>query len=295
MALLELEGISKAFGEGASRHQVLDGVNLSVKEGEFLVIVGFSGSGKTTLLSLLAGLTTPDTGRIQLAGKEIRGPGTDRGVVFQQYSLLPWLSVAENIRLAVDQVSPDWPAEQRKAHVDRMISLVNLSHAHDRRPHELSGGMRQRVAVARALAMNPKILLLDEPFGALDALTRSTLQSELARIWQSDSKTVVMITNDVDEAILLGDRIVPLTAKGKLAEPIAVELPRPREHAALNHDARFKALRRQITDVLVASAEHSTGSGGKVAPLPAIQPDHALGRRPRGWFAGGLARAGGAR
>jgi nitrate/nitrite transport system ATP-binding protein len=251
--LVELRGVSKGFGAGAARVEVLQDVDLQVAQGEFVAIVGYSGAGKTTLLSMIAGLTRPDAGRALLGGREIAGPGPDRGVVFQSYSLLPWLSVYENVALGVDQVFAHWPAERRRAHVLRYVELVSLTAARDKRPAELSGGMRQRVSVARALATDPAVLLLDEPFSALDALTRATLQDELEAIWDRDRKTVVMVTNDVDEALLLADRIVPLTVGpgATLGPPVAVDLPRPRDRRALNHDPRFKQVRRRVLDFLL--------------------------------------------
>ena len=186
MAYLELNNVSKGFG-GAP---VLKDVNLTVEQGEFVAIVGFSGAGKTTLVSLIAGLIRPSEGKIMLNGAEITAPGPDRGIVFQNYSLLPWLSVFENILLAVEAVHPDWPANRRREHVEKYIAMVNLTPARDKRPGELSGGMRQRVSVARALAMDPQILLLDEPLSALDALTRATLQDEISRIREETHKTV---------------------------------------------------------------------------------------------------------
>ena len=208
MAYLELKNVSKDFG-GAP---VLKDINLSVEKGEFVAIVGFSGAGKTTLISLIAGLLKPSSGSLTLNDLEITEPGPDRGIVFQNYSLLPWLTVFENILLAVESVNPNWTADKRKEHVEKYIAMVNLTPARDKKPGELSGGMRQRVSVARALAMDPQILLLDEPLSALDALTRATLQDEISRIWSEDKKTVVMITNDPDEGIYLADRIIPLTA-----------------------------------------------------------------------------------
>jgi nitrate/nitrite transport system ATP-binding protein len=178
MALLEISGLSKSYGDGAQRTDVLHDVNLSIEAGEFVAIVGFSGSGKTTLISLIAGLLEPDAGEIRA--------GPDRGVVFQSYSLMPWLTVEGNIALAVDAVYPQWTQEQRREHVARHIELVGLSHAARRRPAQLSGGMRQRVAVARALATNPEILLLDEPLSALDALTRARLQDEIEALWRTE-------------------------------------------------------------------------------------------------------------
>ncbi|HYQ41542.1 MAG TPA: ABC transporter ATP-binding protein [Polyangiaceae bacterium] len=253
---VELSSVSKGFASASGRVSVLENVNLQVAEGEFVAIVGYSGSGKTTLVSLLAGLLRPDTGSVNVAGKPVLGPGPDRGVVFQNYSLLPWLTVFENIHLAVEQVfSRDTDAAKR-ARTERYIQLVNLSHAKDRKPGQLSGGMRQRVSVARALAMDPKVLLLDEPLGALDALTRATLQTEISRIWQADRKTVVMITNDVDEAILLADRIIPLSAgpSATLGPAVSVEIERPRDRKALNHHPDFKHVRSRVIEYLLGSA-----------------------------------------
>src|SRR3954463_10282613 len=212
MAFLELKNVSKTYGAGGTRAEVLRDINLSIEKGEFVAIVGYSGAGKTTLLSLIAGLSHPDSGTLTLNDLEITEPGPDRGVVFQNYSLLPWLTVYENILLAVDQVFPNWAEAKKIEHTEKYIAMVNLTPAREKRPSELSGGMRQRVSVARALAMDPQILLLDEPLSALDALTRATLQDEISRIWQENKKTVVLITNDVDEGILLADRIIPLTA-----------------------------------------------------------------------------------
>jgi nitrate/nitrite transport system ATP-binding protein len=256
MAFLELLGIAKGFGSGASRLEVLRDVSLSVERGEFVAVVGYSGSGKTTLLSLVAGLLRPDAGSVRLDGRPVEEPGLDRGVVFQSYSLLPWLTVRENVALAVDQAFAAWPRERRQAHVERNIARVNLTAARDKRPAALSGGMRQRVAVARALALDPMVLLLDEPFGALDALTRATLQDELEALWERDQKTVVLVTNDVDEAVLLADRIVPMTEgpAATLGPSIEVALERPRDRKAVNHDARFKEVRGRVISYLLGPA-----------------------------------------
>src|SRR5258708_6624445 len=210
MAILELKSVSKSFGSGAERTRVLDNVSLKVEEGEFVAMVGFSGSGKTTLINLMAGLAAPDSGEILFRGEPVAEPGPERGVVFQSYSLMPWLSVEGNVALAVDAVFDKCGRHERSDRVSRYIDMVGLSHAADRKPAELSGGMRQRVAVARALATSPEMLLLDEPLSALDALTRAKLQTEIEAIWSKEKKTVVLITNDVDEAILLADRIIPL-------------------------------------------------------------------------------------
>ncbi|MGH8674052.1 MAG: ABC transporter ATP-binding protein, partial [Burkholderiales bacterium] len=253
LAALELRGVAKGYGSGSARTEVLRDVNLSIAEGEFVAIVGFSGSGKTTLVSLLAGLTKADAGEVLKGGQPVRGPGPDRGVVFQSYSLMPWLSVSENIALAVNCVFGGLPKAERRKRVAHYVHMVGLSAAAYKRPAELSGGMRQRVAVARALAANPDVLLLDEPLSALDALTRANLQDEIARIRSEEKKTVLLITNDVDEALILADRIIPLDPgpRASLGPSFAVDLPRPRDRRTLNHDRRFKELRRTVTQYLI--------------------------------------------
>ncbi|WP_437581515.1 ABC transporter ATP-binding protein [Sorangium sp. So ce887] len=253
MALLELRNVGKSYGAGVTRTEVLRDIDLEIEKGEFVAVVGYSGAGKTTLMSLIAGLLQPDTGVVTLNGKAVEGPGPDRGVIFQNYSLLPWLSVYENIYLAVDQIFSSWPAEKKREHTERYIAMVKLTPARDKKPAQLSGGMRQRVSVARALAMEPEVLLMDEPLGALDALTRATLQDEIARIWRATRKTVLLITNDVDEGILLADRIVPLS-KGPgatLGPGVIVDLERPRDRKALNHDPRFKEIRGAVINYLL--------------------------------------------
>jgi len=258
MAFLELRGVGKSYGKGADRLEVLKDINLDVREGEFLAIVGYSGAGKTTLMSMIAGLLFPDTGTLQLDGKPITGPGADRGMVFQNYSLLPWMTAYENVALAVDQVFSDWSAEKRRDCVERHLDLVKLLPAAKKRPHELSGGMRQRVSVARALAMNPRILLMDEPFGALDALTRGNLQTELERIFQTEKKTAILITNDVDEALLLADRVIPLSAGPSATFGPAVEIPvaRPRDRAELGRNPLLRSVRNSLITYLL-------GPGGR--------------------------------
>jgi nitrate/nitrite transport system ATP-binding protein len=271
MAFLELKNVSKSF----DGHSVLSNVNLSIAEGEFVAIVGYSGQGKTTLISMIAGLTKPDSGEVSLEGKIVAGPGPDRGLVFQNYSLLPWLTVYENIALAVDQVFAGWDSDKRRAHVDKYITMVKLSHAKDRLPKQLSGGMRQRVSVARTLAINPRILLLDEPLGALDALTRATLQDEIANIWQTERKTVILITNSVDEALLLADRIIPLTIGpgATLGEAVPVKLERPRDRTALNHDPEFKRLRALVTNQLLGFNAARKTSVTKKLIRPELLPE----------------------
>ena len=269
MAILELKGVSKSFprhGPGKSQSgkvEVLRDINLSIRENEFVCIVGRSGAGKTTLISLIAGLIEADSGSILLEGRPIDGPGPDRGVIFQNYSLLPWLSVFENVYLAVDAVAPNLSSAEKRQRTESYIHLVNLGAAMNKVPRELSGGMRQRVAVARGLAMEPRVLLLDEPFSALDALTRGTLQEELARIWTETRKTVVMITNDIDEAILLADTIYTLTAApgATLGPAIIVDAAHPRGRMQLSGLASCQKARRETLKALTPSkADHGRAS-----------------------------------
>lgn len=275
MAFLELKNVSKYYGEGSNKTEVLKNINLTVEEGEFICIIGFSGSGKTTLISLLEGLIKPDEGQILLNGKEIKGPGPDRGIVFQNYSILPWRTVLGNVCLAVKEAFPTWSKIQIEEHSKKYIEMVNLTPAIEKVPAELSGGMRQRVSVARALAMNPKMLLLDEPLSALDALTRGTLQKEIEKIWNADKKTVVMITNDVDEGMLLADRIIPLTQGpgATLGREFKIHIARPRDKTALNHDEEFKHIRNEITRYLIKmNSDSKQESSSGVLTLPDIKP-----------------------
>lgn len=279
MSICEIKGLCKSYGSGANATHVLDNINLKIDEGEFVAIVGFSGSGKTTLISSIAGLVKPDAGEILFRGQKIDGPGPERGVVFQSYSLMPWLTVYGNIALAVNAVHSRWSKAQRHAHILNYIKMVGLSHAVDRRPAELSGGMRQRVAVARALAMQPQLILLDEPLSALDALTRAKLQDEIESISQQEKKTIVLITNDVDEAILLADRIIPLNPgpKATLGPEFKVNIPRPRDRTAMNHDEEFKYLRREITQYLMRVGMEKAAADDK-RELPDILPKTAKTR-----------------
>ena len=280
MALLEITNVQKGYGACSS--PVLKDINLKIEEGEFVAIVGYSGVGKTTLISLLAGLIRPDSGTITLNGVQIKEPGPDRGVVFQNYSLLPWLTVYENIALAVSEVFPGWKPDQIRAQVEKYIAMVNLTPARDKFPRELSGGMRQRVSVARALSIEPKVLLLDEPLSALDALTRATLQDEISRIWLEDRRTVVLITNDVDEGVLLADRIIPLTAgpSATLGPSIEVDIPRPRDRKAVNHDLNFKRIRKCVIDYLLAEGAKKHATVTKKLVLPEIEPEDLSVPRP---------------
>lgn len=274
MSILRLENVYKGFGQGTKRVEVLNSIDLDVQEGEFVAILGFSGTGKSTLMNLMAGLETPDSGSVTFRGQPIIGPGPERGLVFQSYSLMPWLTVGGNVGLAVDAVFPKLSRAERQVKIDRYVDMVGLSHATARRPAELSGGMRQRVSVARALAMNPEVLLLDEPLSALDALTRANLADEILDIWETDRKTCVLITNDVDEAILLADRIIPLNPDGTLGEPVAVTIPRPRDRSEMNDDLTFKMLRAQVTKYLM-----DMGVAAKVEDsrqLPNVTPIHSI-------------------
>ncbi|MBH0113948.1 ABC transporter ATP-binding protein [Novosphingobium sp. YJ-S2-02] len=273
--ILSLKGVTKSYtGQSGAVTNVLDGIDLDVEEGEFIAILGFSGAGKTTLISTVAGLVEPDAGEIRLRGAPIDGPGKDRGLVFQSYSLFPWLTVEKNVALAVDAVHKDRSKAERAALVRQKVELVGLGHAMDRKPAQLSGGMRQRVSVARALAMEPEILLLDEPLSALDALTRAKLQDEIERIRKEEKRTIILVTNDVDEALLLADRVAVLTPApaARIGQVFTVDVPRPREREAVNDDAHFQALRREIVGYLGALNEAGSSVGDSSVALPDVVP-----------------------
>ncbi len=281
--LIELRGVAKGYGSGASRIEVLRDINLKLREGEFLAVCGFSGSGKTTLAKMIAGLIRPDAGELLMEGRPITGPGQERGLVFQNYSLLPWLTVRGNIALSVDRVFAGGSRAERRDQVERFIELVGLSHAAHRHPHELSGGMRQRVSLARTLATKPKVLVLDEPLSALDALTRGVMQEEILRIWEEERQTCLMITNDVDEAILVADRIVPLNPgpAASLGPVFSVQLPRPRDKTALNHNATFKSLRNAVTNYLIAVRQKARADSADAVASPALQLPELMPRMAR--------------
>ena len=280
MAFLELKGVSKRFGS----NEVLRDIDLSIEKGEFVAIVGFSGSGKTTLISMIAGLLRPDSGELLLNDLEITAPGPDRGVVFQNYSLLPWLTAFENVFLAVEQAFPNWSTAKKRQHTEKHLELVHLLPARDKKPAELSGGMRQRVSVARALALDPQILLLDEPLSALDALTRATLQDEISRIREATHKTVVMITNDPDEGIYLADRLIPLTSGpgATLGPSFKINIPHPRDRKTLPHEPQFKKMRRDICDFLLNCRREQHQLVTRKLVLPAIEPEDLSLPRPMG-------------
>ena len=246
-----IEGIGMTFETRKGDFVALERIDLTVKKGEFVSLIGHSGCGKSTLLNLVAGLLRPTEGGILLAEREIAGPGPDRGVVFQNHSLLPWLTCFDNVYLAVERVFPE-KKNLLKERTHTALAMVGLTHAEAKYPHELSGGMKQRVGIARALAIEPKMLLLDEPFGALDALTRANLQDELMRIVENTKATVLMVTHDVDEAVLLSDRIVMMTngPAARIGGVLDVDLPRPRERLALAGERRYIELRTTVMDFL---------------------------------------------
>jgi nitrate/nitrite transport system ATP-binding protein len=254
-AFLHIDGVSKSFARGSSRSDVLTDIHLKIDQGEFVAIIGHSGCGKSTLLNIVAGLLDISSGAVLLENKEVNEPGPDRAVVFQNHSLLPWLTVYDNVRLAVDKVfSSTKSRTERDAWTMHNLELVQMAHAKDKRPMEISGGMKQRVGIARALAMQPKVLLLDEPFGALDALTRAHLQDSVMEIHRQLRNTVLMITHDVDEAVLLSDRIVMMTngPAATIGEVLGVELSRPRKRLELVDNPGYIHARAAVLEFLYA-------------------------------------------
>ena len=252
---LKVEGLGKTYP--GSAEPVFDGVNFEVAQGEFVCIIGHSGCGKTTILNVLAGLETATEGHVFMNRREVAGPSLDRGVVFQGHALMPWLSVRSNIAFAVRSKWPDWTRAQVAEQVEKYVALVGLQGAIDKKPSQLSGGMKQRVGIARAFAIQPRMLLLDEPFGALDALTRGTIQDELLRICAETHQTVFMITHDVDEAILLADRILLMSngPQARVAEIVNNTMPRDRQRATLHHDPQYYRIRNHLVDFLVARSK----------------------------------------
>jgi nitrate/nitrite transport system ATP-binding protein len=250
---IAIQSAEMVFETRRGKFHALRDINLTVAKGEFVTLIGHSGCGKSTLLNLVAGLTRPSSGGLICDGREIAAPGPERGVVFQNHSLLPWLTCFDNVHLAVERVfAGKESAAQLKARVLDALALVGMSHAVYKRPHEISGGMKQRVGIARALAMEPKVLLMDEPFGALDALTRAHLQDELLKIVERMQCTVMMVTHDVDEAVLLSDRIVMMTngPAATIGDIVDVTLPRPRDRVALAEDADYMHCRKAVLDFL---------------------------------------------
>jgi nitrate ABC transporter ATP-binding subunit len=256
---LVIEDVSKVYPTPDGPYSVLDGVNLTVYEGEFVCMIGHSGCGKSTLLNMVAGFLRPTHGEVRLQSKRITQPGPDRMMVFQNYALLPWLSAYENVYLGVDSVYPDKRHSEKKAIVWEHLEMVGLTEAADKKPSQLSGGMKQRVAIARALAIRPEILILDEPFGALDAITKEELQEELLRIWTDHKVTVLMITHDIDEALFLADRLVMMTngPSAHIGEVMNIPFNRPRKRARIMEDPRYYELRNYALDFLYRRFAHS--------------------------------------
>jgi nitrate/nitrite transport system ATP-binding protein len=273
---LEIDGLAKRFpGSKGEQLTVFENVNFDIQKGEFVCIIGHSGCGKSTIMNVLAGLDEPTEGVVTMDGREVSGPSLDRGVVFQNYSLLPWLTALKNVMFGVKARFPTWSKEKVEQHSYEYLRMVGLTNgAEHRKPSQLSGGMRQRVSIARAFATQPKLLLLDEPFGALDALTRGTIQDELLKIWQDSGQTVFMITHDVDEATLLADRIL-LMSNGpfaEVAESVVIDIPRPRKRAEMIHHPAYYKIRNHLVDFLSRrsgeiAASPREQSGGRRQPL----------------------------
>ena len=255
---VEIAGVHKMFGSGKSMYHALAGVDLRIAKGEFVSLIGHSGCGKSTLLNLVAGLSHASFGTVAVNGKEVTQPGLDRSVVFQSHSLLPWLSVLENVRISVDSVYPEKSKKERNELAMKYVEMVHLANHASKKPGELSGGMKQRVGIARAFAADPQVLLLDEPFGALDALTRGSMQDELTVIWEKNRKTVMMITHDVDEAIFLSDRIVLMSngPQANIAKVVEVRIPRPRTRESMLESPEYLELRKELLHYLISSSLH---------------------------------------
>ncbi|MBD2725165.1 ATP-binding cassette domain-containing protein [Nostoc sp. FACHB-892] len=256
---LVIEGVSKIYPTSEGPYTVLDGVDLKVREGEFVCIIGHSGCGKSTLLNMVSGFNTPTDGIVLLQDKPITEPGPDRMMVFQNYCLLPWLSVFDNVYLAVDSVFPKKPQAEKRAIVREHLAMVGLTEAADKKPNQLSGGMKQRVAIARALSIRPQVLILDEPFGALDAITKEELQEELLQIWREHQVTVLMITHDIDEALFLADRVVMMTngPSAHIGEILNIPFSRPRNRRRIMEDPEYYDLRNYALDFLFRRFAHA--------------------------------------
>lgn len=277
---IKVEGLTKRYR--ADLPPVFENINFSIQQGEFVCVIGHSGCGKSTILNVIAGLEEASSGAVVMAGKEISGPSLDRGVVFQSHALLPWLTVEENIAFAVRSRHPDWSRKQIAEHGARFVEMVGLKAAWKKKPSELSGGMKQRVGIARAFSVEPKMLLMDEPFGALDALTRGVIQDELLKICAETRQTVFMITHDVDEAILLSDKIMLMSngPHARIAEIVVNTLPRDRSRETMHHDPQFYRIRNHLVDFLVRrskmiqqNASEAPGSGEPLIVRPGLEGD----------------------
>jgi bicarbonate transport system ATP-binding protein len=253
-----IENVSKVYPTAQGPYTVLEDVNLTVNEGEFICVIGHSGCGKSTLLNMVSGFASPTDGRVLVNGKLITKPGPDRMVVFQNYALLPWLTVFENVYLAVDSVNPTMREAQKRSIVLDHLAMVGLTEAQDKKPPQISGGMKQRVSIARALSITPEVLVLDEPFGALDAITKEELQEELLKIWNDHRCTVLMITHDIDEALFLADRLVMMTngPHAKIGEILTIPFPRPRDRDRIMEDPQYYDLRNYALDFLYNRFAH---------------------------------------
>ena len=269
---LDVRGLSKSYVPGAP--PVFESVDFNIARGEFVCIVGHSGCGKTTILNVLAGLEQATSGTVIMDGQEVSGPSLQRGVVFQSHVLMPWLTVRRNIAFAVASRWPEWTSKQIDEQVVRNVEMVGLSHAIDKKPAALSGGMKQRVGIARAFSIEPKMLLLDEPFGALDALTRGTIQDELLRIVQATHQTVFMITHDVDEAILLADKILLMSngPQARIAEIVQNTMPRGRTRSTVHHDPQYYPIRNHLVDFLVNRSKAIQAEGGVIGAPQVVTP-----------------------
>lgn len=276
-AFLKVEALAKRYPGPAGKpaSTVFENIHFGIAKGEFACIIGHSGCGKTTILNVLAGLDEASEGVVIMDGREVRGPSLDRGVVFQGHALLPWLSTLKNVEFGVRSRWPDWSAKQVEEHSTRYLEMVGLGHALHRKPAELSGGMKQRVGIARAFAIQPKMLLLDEPFGALDALTRGTIQDELLSIVQATHQTVFMITHDVDEAILLADKVILMSngPHARIAEIVDITMPRTRTRADMHHDPQYYRIRNHLVDFLVnRSRDYADGAPAAATHDPRNPP-----------------------
>ncbi len=255
---LTIEGVTKIYPTANGPRVVLDGINLSVQEGEFICVIGHSGCGKSTLLNMVSGFNQPTEGQVRLQNRVITEPGPDRMMVFQNYCLLPWMSVFDNVYTAVDAVFPQKTEAEKRAIVKEHLAMVGLLEAADKRPGQISGGMKQRVAIARALSIRPQVLILDEPFGALDAITKEELQEELLKIWRDHRVTVLMITHDIDEALFMADRLVMMTngPAAKIGEILEIPFPRPRIRTRIMEDPQYYDLRNYALDFLYNKFAH---------------------------------------